>query len=141
MCCNPHAISRRQPRRRRRGGFTFIEVMVVVVIIGMLAGAVTLTVRDRMETARVNTARSDIGTIVRALETYNVEHGGYPSNSEGLENIGIQNRTDPWGQPYQYNKPGQNDQPYEVYSLGADERPGGDGADADIYSWQLEKDR
>ena len=124
-------------RRQRRGGFTFIEVMVVVVIIGMLAGAVTLKVRDYMDTAKVNRARSDIATIVDAVEAYHMTHSQYPSAADGLGVLQIKSRNDPWGQPYEYNElPGQ-DPAFEVYSLGGDRRPGGDGIDADIFSSQL----
>ena len=123
-------------RRTARGGFSLVEVMVVVVIIGMLAGAVAVGVKSYMSSARVNRARSDIATIVDAVESYALENG-YPGNDRGLEVLPLKNRTDPWGRPYQYNNPGQENQPFEVFTFGADGKPGGDGEDADIYSWQL----
>lgn len=128
---------RKTPRRRCAAGFTFIEVMVVVVIIGMLAGAVTLKVRDHMNTARVNRAESDIRVIAEAVDAYQVTHGRYPTSNEGLDVVDVKASVDPWGNAYQYNSPGQDGQDFEVYSLGADGSPGGDDEQADIYSWQL----
>jgi len=126
---------------RRRSGFSFIEIMVVVVIMGLLAGAVTLKVVDYMDTAKINRAKSDIATIVDAVEASYLKNSRYPDNKESLANLPLKNRTDPWGKPYEYNCPGK-DAPFEVFTLGADERPGGDGINADIYSWQLgEKDK
>jgi general secretion pathway protein G len=110
--------------------------MVVVVIIGMLAGAVTLKVVDYMDTAKVNRAKSDIATIVDAVENYKLTHGEYPDNADGLDKLPLKTRTDPWGNPYQYNSPGQSE-PFDVFSFGGDGREGGEGIDADIYSWQL----
>lgn len=124
--------------RRSVRGFSLIEVMVVVVIIGMLAGAVAIKVGGYMDTARINRARSDIATIKDAVETYYAMHGTYPSNSDGLDALtNLENTNDPWGKMYQYNSPGQEG-PYEVFTLGADGREGGEEAEADIYSWDLE---
>ena len=127
-------------RRPLKRGFSLIEVMVVVVIIGMLAGAVALKVTDYMDSARVNRAKSDLATIVNGVEKYYLDHGGFPSNSQGLEKISVKNKTDPWGNPYQYNRPGQRGEPFEVICFGADGREGGEGINADIYSWQLNQD-
>jgi general secretion pathway protein G len=129
----------RNRRGSRRAGFTFIEVMVVVVIIGMLAGAVTLKVSSYMDKSKINRAKADIALIVKAIEADSLD-GQYPGNSEGLSNVQVKNKTDPWGNAYQYNSPGQEDRPYEVFSFGADGRPGGQDADADIYSWQVQAD-
>ena len=117
-------------------GFSFIEVMVVVVIIGLLAGAVALKVAGYVDTAKVNRARSDIATIVDAVEAHYLTTSQYPSNDEGLEKLPLKNRLDPWGRPYGYNCPGRSE-PFEVFTFGADGREGGDGIDADLYSWQL----
>ena len=84
-----------RPTRRRCGGFSFIEVMVVVVIIALLAGAVTLSVKVYMDTAKVNRAKSDIATIVDAIEAYCLKYGRYPSNDEGLEGLPLKSRIDP----------------------------------------------
>jgi len=128
---------RARPRGRHQKGFTFIEIMVVVVIIGLLAGAVTLKVMGNVDSAKVNRARSDMATIVSAVESYYLTNSRYPTNDEGLDKLAISSRKDPWGNPYQYNCPGQQNEPFEVVTYGADNRPGGDGPNADIYSWQL----
>lgn len=124
---------------RRRSGFSFIEIMVVVVIMGLLAGAVTLKVVGYMDKAKINRARSDIATIDAAVEAFYLEKGNYPGNDDGLSRLPLKTRVDPWGRPYEYNSPGKDDKPFEVFTLGADGRPGGDGANADLYSWQLEE--
>ena len=133
-----NTVRRGEPRRdRRRAGFSFIEVMLVVVIIGMLAGAVAWKVGGVMGDARRNRAVSDIAQIKKAVETYQLKHGTYPGNSDGLDVIDMEVKTDPWGNPYHYNAPGREG-PYEVISFGADGREGGDGENADVVSWELE---
>ena len=130
-------------RPMSQAGFSLIEIMVVVVIIGILAGAVALQVTDYTRDARKSRARSDISVIVKALDTYRMKHGRYPNNSEGLDPLSLKqsSQVDPWGNPYHYNKPGQRDAPYEVMTLGADAREGGEGVNADIYSWNLQDER
>ncbi|MFW5682701.1 MAG: type II secretion system protein GspG [Phycisphaeraceae bacterium] len=127
-------------RARSRRGFSFIEVMMVVVIIGLLAGAVAWNVTGVVDSAKTNRAKSDIAAISKALDTYYLQHSRYPSNSEGLEKLALKSNklTDPWGNRYRYNKPGPGDEPYEVFTLGADNREGGDDGKADVYSWDLE---
>ena len=137
MSFDSRHISASQYRWRR--GFSFIEVMVVVVIIGLLAGAVTLKVSSYMDTAKVNRAKSDLATIVAAVESYYLANSRYPSNEDGLKNLPLKSRIDPWGAAYEYNSPGRNGEAFEVISFGADGREGGDGINADIYSWQLGK--
>lgn len=133
--------------RRRRAAFTLVELMVVIVIIGLLAGAVTLGVRSYLIAGKQNVARMEISKICQALDTFYTAYDRYPSNEEGLEILAqpsdkfadrILNKVpqDPWGHPYQYNNPGR-DSPYEVISYGADAREGGDGADQDLVSWDL----
>lgn len=142
MCCS---------NRKRRRGFSLVEVMIVIVIIGMLAGVVTVNVRSYLVRAKQNTARQEISTIVQGLETFYATYDRYPTNEEGLSALvepserlaepplkGSGVLTDPWGQPYQYNSPGANG-PYEVISYGADGRQGGEGADADIHSDELKE--
>lgn len=131
-------------RRRARTAFSLVEIMVVIVIIGLLAGLVTVNVRGYMVRAKREAARTDIATLVKALDTFYTAYDRYPTNDEGLEILARPSEklpepplgdipTDPWGNPYQYNSPGTNG-PYEVICHGANGRDGGDGADADITS-------
>jgi general secretion pathway protein G len=132
---------------KRPSGFSLVEIMVVLVIIGLLAGVVTLNVRHFMIKGKQSTAKMEISTICSALETFYSTYGRYPTNEEGLDVLSQksdklpepllrQMPIDPWNRRYQYNCPGQSE-PYEVICLGADGREGGDGADADIVSWKL----
>ena len=122
-------------------GFSLIEVMVVVVIIGMLAGAVALKVTGYMDTSRANRAKIDIATIVKGVKGYYVQHSRYPTSDEGIDVVEeVETKTDPWGNDYLYNSPGNSNDgpvPFEVFTLGADGQPGGEGQNADIFSWQL----
>lgn len=136
--------------KRLKRAFSLVEIMIVVVIIGLLAGVVTLNVRTYMDKAKQNTARREIATVAAALETFYSEYGRYPANEEGLDllikpserfaqpllNGGL---ADPWGKTYQYIQPGRESHSYEVVSFGADGKPGGTGVDADIISWQLKE--
>lgn len=126
-------------------GFSLIEILAVLVLIGLAAGLVAVNVRPLMSRGKQNAARADISTIVSALESYYMAVGEFPSNDQGLEVLQEKNEyfdepllksslNDPWGKPYQYNQPGSQDQPYEVFSYGADGRDGGEGADMDIRS-------
>ncbi|WP_428387995.1 type II secretion system protein GspG [Mucisphaera sp.] len=124
-------------RRIGPRGFSLIEVMVVIVIIGLLAGAVALQVTGYMDSAEINLARSDITTIMDAVELYRLENKRYPTNEEGLSVLPIDNRNDPWGNPYEYNSPGPSGEPYEIVTYGSDGREGGESTAADIYSWQV----
>lgn len=134
-----------------RSGFTLLEIMVVLVIIGLLAGVITINVRNYLATAKQNTAKMEVATICDALDTYFTVFNRYPSNEEGLgilaqatdklsEPLLIHIPMDPWGHAYQYNVPGR-DGPYEVISFGADGREGGQGVDADVASWNLASNR
>lgn len=114
--------------------------MVVVVILGLLAGAVTLKVGGYMDTAKKNRVTSDIATIERAIENYYVTHQQYPPTDVGVDALPVKNKTDPWGNKYLYNRPAsRGDAPFEVYTLGEDGREGGEGPNADVYSWQLDQ--
>ena len=132
-----------------RAAFTLVEVMIVIVIIGLLAGIVTVNVRSYLTKAKQNTARHEIATIVHAMETFYGTYGRYPTNDEGIailtrpseklpEPLLNGKPVDPWGGPYQYNCPGSSG-PYELICFGADGREGGDGVDADISSDNLKE--
>jgi len=138
----------------KQRGFTLIEVMVVVVILGILAAIIVPKVMDRPDQARITKAKLDIQGIENALQNYKLDNFHYPSTDQGLEALvqkpsgspeakhwrqgGYLQRMpkDPWGHPYQYLSPGAHGD-VDITSLGADGRPGGDGVDADINSWQL----
>jgi general secretion pathway protein G len=123
--------------------------MIVIVIIGLLAGVVTINVRSYLTRAKQSAARQEIATVVHALNTFYATCGRYPTNEEGLgvltsasekfpEPILEGKLADPWGRSYQYNAPGSKG-PFEVLSYGADGREGGDGADADLSSDALKE--
>lgn len=148
------SCSRRSPafpeKRSDQGGFTLIEIMVVMVIIGILAALVIPRVMDRPDQARRIAAKQDVATIVQALKLYRLDNGRYPTTEQGLAALIAQPATDPlptnwkacldtlpkdpWGNPYQYANPGQHGE-IDVWSLGADGKTGGEGNDADIGNW------
>lgn len=138
-------------RRARQQGFSLIEIMVVVVIIGILAALIVPRLMDRPDQARVVAARQDIAALMQALKLFKLDNGRYPSAEQGLQAMvkppqggGAMPVTpyldrlpnDPWGHPYQYQIPGTHGD-IDVFSLGADSKPGGDAGNADIGSWQL----
>ena len=135
----------RNNRRRQAGGFSLIEIMVVLVIIGLLAGLVGLNVRGHLVRAKVTATQVEIKTLEDALTDFYTVYGRYPTNQEGLESlfratdklpepiIANGDLLDAWNRDYLYNQPGPNG-PYEVISLGADGMQGGENADADISS-------
>ena len=135
-----------------RNGFSLIELMVVLFIIGLLSAVVLINVLPSQDKARVVKARADIATLSQALELYRLDAGHYPDEAEGLAGLkAAPNNTgggdaagghptayvrdipnDPWGRPYQYHVPGTGGRPFGIVSLGADGKPGGSGNDADI---------
>lgn len=147
--------TRRVSRQLRQRGFTLIEVLVVVVILGILAGLIVPRIMDRPDQARVVAARNDINAIVNALKLYRLDNGVYPSAQQGLQALvnrpesgalprnwksgGYLERLprDPWGNDYQYLNPGIHSD-VDVISLGADGQPGGEGFNADIGSWEAQ---
>lgn len=134
-------------RRLWRTAFTLTELMVVIVIIGLLAGAVTLSVRSYLISSKQNVARMEIAKISEALNTFYAQYDRYPSNDEGIDLLcrpsekfadGLLSKVpvDPWGNPYEYIHPGRS-KPFEVMCYGADGREGGTAADTDISSVDL----
>lgn len=138
----------------RMRGFTLIEIMVVVVILGILAAMIVPKVMSRPDEARATAARQDIATLMQALKLYKLDNRRFPTTEQGLAALQQKPATppapdnwkaggyierlpaDPWGKPYQYLAPGVRGE-IDVFSLGADGAPGGEGVDADIGSWQL----
>ncbi len=132
---------RNELRRRATAGFTLIEIMVVVVILGILAGIVVPRIMDNPEKARQVKAQNDIRAMETALNMYRLEKFNYPTTDQGLEAL-VQEKfldkvpKDPWNNQYQYLFPGtQGD--VDLYTFGRDGRPGGEGYDKDIGNWDL----
>ena len=146
-------VSRRSARRRA-GGFTLIEIMVVVVIIGLLAAVIVPTVISKVDDARVAKAKQDIQSMETALTMFRLDNSRYPTTEQGLQSLVTQPTDpsikhwkpggyieriskDPWGNDYQYVYPGTHGKEYDLFSLGADGAPGGEGIDADIGNWNI----
>lgn len=134
---------RQQPRRKvssSEAGFTLVELMVVIVIIGLLATVVVINVTPSLDRSAVTKARADISTLEQGLEIYRLNNLRYPSSDEGLQALvagGFVKRLpeDPWGNPYLYASPGGEGRAFDVYSYGADGRQGGSDENADIGNW------
>jgi len=142
----------RANRRRPTAGFTLIEIMVVVVIIGLLAAIVAPNVIRNLDEAAMTKAKQDIRTIEVALDQFRLDNFRYPTEDEGLEvllgrNTGARDEQfeeylprlpiDPWEQGYMYDIPGKDGRRYDVYTYGADRQEGGEGVNGDIGSWNL----
>ena len=131
-------------------GFSLIEILVVLMIIGMLTAVVAINVLPRQDRARVDKAKADIRIMEQALELYRLDMFSYPTKQEGLKALiekpsnnrfsdryrqgGYIRRLelDPWGNDYQYERPGKNNSPFEIISFGADGQKGGEGLESDI---------
>ncbi len=140
---------------KKQSGFTLIEIIVVLVILGILASIVVPNVISRTDQAQVVKAKQDIRAMESALQMYRVDNFQYPSTDQGLQALTEKPTTgpeaknwqsggyikklpkDPWQNEYQYISPGENGE-FDIYSLGADGRPGGTEANADIGNWNLE---
>lgn len=141
--------------RSRSSGFTLIELMVVLVILGLLASIVTLKVVGQTDKARVTKAKVEVQKLGQALNMYKLDNFVYPSTQQGLQALvhrpsgdppapnwqsgGYVNRLpiDPWGHPYQYLNPGTHGGDYDLFSLGPTGKPGGTGENAEIGNWNL----
>lgn len=132
-------------------GFTLIEIMVVLVIIGILAALIVPNLIERADDARVTAARADVNNLMQALKIYKLDNLRYPSGDQGLQALVVKPTqgsipqnwkpyldklpADPWGRPYQFSNPGLKGE-IDVYSYGADGVVGGEGKNADVGSWQ-----
>ncbi len=138
-------------------GFTLIELMVVIVILGILATFLIPKIMSRPDEARIIKAKNDMKAIESALKLYKLDNGFYPTTEQGLEALIKKPDTepipqnwksggyldsnntpvDPWGHPYIYRSPGENGRDYEIISYGADGKEGGEGINADIKSYEI----
>ena len=142
------------PRLAGGRGFTLIEIMVVIVILGILAAIAVPRIMSKPDEARVKAAQAEIAQILQALDLYRLDNYRYPTTEQGLAALAArpvqepvpanwksylkQAPNDPWGRPYQYLNPGIRGE-IDVFSLGADGRPGGEGIAADIGNWSLNR--
>ncbi len=147
---------KRRSYSKSEAGFTLIELMVVIVIIGLLSTFVVLNVLPSQDQAMVEKAKADVALLEQAVEMYRLDNLSYPTVEQGLDalvkapaELGAPERyrkdgyvrrlpEDPWGSPYQYVHPGEHG-PFDIYSLGANRRLGGEGLDADVGNWDTAK--
>lgn len=147
----PRRAHRSADRGPHREGFTLVELMVVIVIIGLLATVVAINVLPSQDRAMVTKAKADIATLEQAIETYRLDNLDFPddlqalvaapptlANSDRYRPGGYVRRLpqDPWGEPYRYRRPSAHGGQFDVYSWGADRKEGGEGNDADLGNWQ-----
>lgn len=141
-----------QLQRKKQRAFTLIEIMVVIVILGLLATLIVPKIVGRSDQAKVVKAQQDVMALESAMELYKLDNGFYPSTDQGLEALVVRPSTqpeprnwkaggyikrlrkDPWGNDYQYLSPGNHGE-IDIFSLGANGQPGGEGLDAEIGNW------
>ncbi len=148
----PRRVDKAEPcdRGPHKQGFTLVEMMVVVVILGLLATVVAINVLPSRDRAMVTKAQADIATLEQAVETYRLDNLDFPNDLQALvaapAGLSSPDRyrpggyvrrlpEDPWGEPYRYRRPGAHGGPFDIYSLGADRKEGGEGDDADLGNW------
>jgi len=148
------SIEQRRRIPASQNGFTLIEIMVVVIILWILAAIVAPNVIGRIDDAQAARVQQDLRGIENALKFYRLDNFSYPTSEQGLDALvnkpadpnirnwktgGYLDRLpkDPWGNPYQYLSPGNNSE-IDIYTLGRDGRPGGEGVDTDVGNWDLE---
>ena len=136
---------------KKQNGFTLIEIMVVIVVIGLLAAIVAPRVLQRADDAAIAKAKADISGMMSAMKLYRLDNFKYPSQAEGLQALVSKPAnasrwkgpyievlpSDPWENPYRYANPGSNGQEVEIFTLGADNAEGGEGINADIGNWNI----
>jgi len=145
-------------RIEERDGFTLLEIMVVVLIIGLLMTVLATNVFRRLGGAQADIARLQVSKLSQQLELYKLDNGTYPSSEQGLEAlvreptgepkprrypeggyVTSKDLVDPWQNPFKYERPGKNNaRSFDLYTLGADAQPGGDGENAEIGNWEVE---
>ena len=141
------SLQRASRRTGARAAFTLVELMVVIVILGLLSGVTTVSVRSYLVRSKQNVAKMEISKVCQALETFYTTYDRYPTNQEGLEVLGQSSDeftegiltfvpSDPWGHAYEYVSPGKTNA-YDVVCYGADHREGGSGADKDLTSAEI----
>jgi general secretion pathway protein G len=148
-------MSHRPLSPQTRSGFTLLEIMVVIIVLGLLAGLVGPQIVGRVSDAKTATARTQIEMMSVALDSYRLDNGRYPTTQQGLEALRTEPAAepvptnwrgpylrrevplDPWGRPYEYRSPGEeNPGSFDLFTLGLDGLPGGEGEAADVTSWQ-----
>jgi general secretion pathway protein G len=143
-------VEMKRKTRFRQQGMTLIEILVVLAILGLLAGLVGPNLLNRLDSAKTKTAAVQIQDLEQGLEMYKLDVGRFPTTDEGLEALQTQPANapgwngpylkgsvpvDPWGQPYHYKSPGEHSA-VDIISYGADGKPGGEGDSADVHNWK-----